>query len=929
MAYSTSNLRITGCKIQDHYDYGLYLSNCQWVKVDGNDFSNNNYYQIYLSSCSNCTIEANNITNGYTGIRSYYGSLNQIIYNNIINNNDQGIRLRRTNDIIRDNYLKNNQYTGISFDECTGGLITNLTIIGSRYSVNVYDFSDVTIYNSSLGSGRINIYTYSYLTLVNTTFKGTGNGSGIDVYFDDDDSTLTIKWYLKVIVVNDGDNPIAGARVIVKDAFGLETCNGTANSSGICNWILCTQCIQNNTLTIPHSPHNVTGIASFGTGYTKDEPNMIGSKTVKVVIIDKIPPIADAGYDQIVDQHTNVTFNGTGSSDNVKIINFVWSFEYVGKIVELYGPTTFFIFHDAGVYNVTLNVTDGVNWVTDNLTVTVRDITSPIAEAGFDIKIDQFETAIFDASKSSDNVGVSNYLWTFNYDDNEIKLLGPSHKFTFNLAGEFLISLNVSDDLGNWDVDSLMVFVRDIESPIADAGPDQVVDQHENMTFNGTNSHDNVGISKYKWAFTNDGKTIILYGPTPSFMFHTVGKYLVKLVVYDGEENNAEDYMNVTVRDITPPIANAGSDITIYQEDRVYFKGLESSDNVGVINWTWRFEYNNAIVTLYGPTPKFRFDIVGEFLVTLNVTDSAGNWALDNITVFVKDITNPIPNAGFNITVFQNETVVFNGTFSRDNVGIINWTWIIEFNNEKVRLYGPIQSWTFKEPGNYTVTLIVSDAESNKAEDKIWVNVLKNVTKDDDKIDDEIVHPADDEKPADHMSFAVPSIIVGLIILIIIVSVFFFVYRRKKGKTPESDEKPEKVEDQPSTTGGDKLISAGAQTQTTSITPQIQPTSTVAAAPSLLPTPAPTPSAQPQPQVASVPSLPSTTRETQSQVSPAPALPPPSPTPTPIVQSQPITPAYTIIPVLPVAMVCPKCGNMMNAFPDGSSLCPRCGCIVK
>ena len=52
------------------------------------------------------------------------------------------------------------------------------------------------------------------------------------------------------------------------------------------------------------------------------------------------------------------------------------------------------------------------------------------------------------------------------------------------------------------------------------------------------------------------------------------------------------DSMFVTVLDITPPVANAGKDITAYQYITIYFQGDGSSDNIGITNFTWSFIYD-------------------------------------------------------------------------------------------------------------------------------------------------------------------------------------------------------------------------------------------------------------------------------------------------------------------------------------------------
>ncbi len=84
---------------------------------------------------------------------------------------------------------------------------------------------------------------------------------------------------------------------------------------------------------------------------------------------ETIPPKADAGGDKTVDEDTVVTFDGSGSSDNVDIVNYTWTIE--GS--EYYGITVDYTFTQPGEYTVELNVTDEAgNTDTDTIIITVE-----------------------------------------------------------------------------------------------------------------------------------------------------------------------------------------------------------------------------------------------------------------------------------------------------------------------------------------------------------------------------------------------------------------------------------------------------------------------------------------------------------------------------------------------------------------------------
>ncbi|MEW6069752.1 MAG: C25 family cysteine peptidase [Candidatus Thermoplasmatota archaeon] len=215
-----------------------------------------------------------------------------------------------------------------------------------------------------------------------------------------------------------------------------------------------------------------TVIGPFGIGNVKlyieakDLSNNTNTTPLIVLeVVDLINPIANGGSDQLVDEDTVVTFDGSASSDNVEIVNYTWTF-FDGVWQILYGVSPTYIFYTPGIYVVTLNVSDAAgNWHTDEVIITVMDITPPVANASSDQLVDEDTTVHFDGSASFDNVGIVNYTWTFNDQGTVIILHGVNPWYVFNQPGTYVVTLNVSDAAGNWVVDIVNITVRDITLP--------------------------------------------------------------------------------------------------------------------------------------------------------------------------------------------------------------------------------------------------------------------------------------------------------------------------------------------------------------------------------------------------------------------------------------------------------------------------------
>ena len=82
-------------------------------------------------------------------------------------------------------------------------------------------------------------------------------------------------------------------------------------------------------------------------------------------------------------------------------------------------------------------------------------------------------------------------------------------------------------------------------------------------------------------------------------------------------------------------------------------------------------------------------------------------------------------DAGKNTTIYGECTLRFDGSNSRDYVGIENYTWIIEHGGKIIKLYGLYPEFPFLDYGRYTITLQVRDAEGNVGEDTFNITVME------------------------------------------------------------------------------------------------------------------------------------------------------------------------------------------------------------
>jgi len=156
-----------------------------------------------------------------------------------------------------------------------------------------------------------------------------------------------------------------------------------------------------------------------------------------------------------------VNFDGSGSTDDAGISNWLWDF---GDGASGSGETTSHTYTAAGEYTATLTVSDGE--FSDSATAVISvapENRAPIA--GFSVSptdgIDTETSVSFDASASSDPDGDSlQYAWDFG-DGSTASGMTASH--TFGSAGSYTVTLEVND--GDGGVDSTSQFLSVVDAP--------------------------------------------------------------------------------------------------------------------------------------------------------------------------------------------------------------------------------------------------------------------------------------------------------------------------------------------------------------------------------------------------------------------------------------------------------------------------------
>ncbi|NIR87230.1 PKD domain-containing protein [Candidatus Bathyarchaeota archaeon] len=275
--------------------------------------------------------------------------------------------------------------------------------------------------------------------------------------------------------------------------------------------------------------------------------------------------------------------------------------------------------------------------------------------AGPNQQVHAGETVKFNGTTTDDVSVIIQVTWDFGDNSSPVNgsspaLLNTTHIYA--VAGVYNTTLTVKfgSPLNKTETAYAIITVLENQPPVANAGPDITLEQASyagtQVMLNGT-ATDNVST---RFNFTWSEKGIVLVAETNvtdttlTYTFN-LGTHIVTLNATDEAGNTGSDNVTVTIIDTTPPVVNAGPDLTVEQEShagtQVTLYGNATDICSTQFNFTWS---ENGVVLGTEQNLTYTFNL-GTHIVTLNATDMAGNTGSDNVTVKVIDTTPPQINA--------------------------------------------------------------------------------------------------------------------------------------------------------------------------------------------------------------------------------------------------------------------------------------------
>lgn len=262
----------------------------------------------------------------------------------------------------------------------------------------------------------------------------------------------------------------------------------------------------------------------------------------------------------------------------------------------------------------------------------VNDNTFGNYRIAYDLRLSDGPVAVINASATEGDVplaisftsaGSTGVSSDWNFGDGASSTLGsPSH--TFSVAGEYLVTLTTTDNVGRQTTQAVMInATKPNQVPVAVATADTYFGNAPlDVVFSAAGSYDPDGaIGNIEWRFSDGGS---YWGSTAYHTFVTTGNHTVTLLCYDARGGIGTTSITINVGGVNqPPVANASATPTSGSAPlTVQFSSAGSSDPDGSIaayEWTFGDAFGTHSAE---PSPTYTYGYAGTYTATLTVWDN-------------------------------------------------------------------------------------------------------------------------------------------------------------------------------------------------------------------------------------------------------------------------------------------------------------------
>jgi len=260
---------------------------------------------------------------------------------------------------------------------------------------------------------------------------------------------------------------------------------------------------------------------------TVSDGDHVDSDTLEVQVLERLPPVADAGKNISVDRREKFWLNASGSLDpNGDEITCKWD---LGDGEIKHGMEVNHSYDVSGEHEVTLTVSDGDLFSTDNVTVVVSENIPPVAVPRLISKPMLARELRFSGEDSHDPDGDPAITCKWNFGDGSSSV-GMNVTHTYYISGPVNVTLTVNDTIGSSSKD-LKVTIPENQPPSANISFPHYVYHGRQCTIKVDDIYDPEGMGVIVSIDPGDGTHVD--GAEVNHTYSHPGKYQIEAVLID------------------------------------------------------------------------------------------------------------------------------------------------------------------------------------------------------------------------------------------------------------------------------------------------------------------------------------------------------------------------------------------------------------
>ncbi len=329
-----------------------------------------------------------------------------------------------------------------------------------------------------------------------------------------------------------------------------------------------------------------------GRSYLTLEVRLSEEGEASVVLVDdvNVHRLDDQYYAVKAEEEVTLIADLTDPVGREEDANYTWLLDNVE--IGKYGSEithTFGIEDDGEDMNISVRIRQAGGLVIYAYTNILVDGTGPQGEIEVTNEIvDEGETIEFSAYNFTDDSEISEFSW--NFSDGTDHITGTNVSHSFELYGTYEVSVNATDVLGNWNVETILITVEDVTPPVArftlthedgEIGSENITDtvrlrRNQEFSLDADRSYDPAGFDGEQSEINIEWWLPGVVQSDTNYSYPQIGTYDIHLNVTD----EAGNYNNIshTIEVIPGPTPNIEVMEVFLSED-----SIRSGDTVEVI----------------------------------------------------------------------------------------------------------------------------------------------------------------------------------------------------------------------------------------------------------------------------------------------------------------------------------------------------------